>query len=345
MLTNFDTIIVDDCHIASSNKYHRIEEGKQVILFGDKNFRTSISNSILNRINPASIVHLSRRYYQLNNYFKNDFDVNNQYIYKFDDNVEIQKHTNIKSIVEMLVHYHNKDNDRDKVINIIVFSSSSKRQVYTELVTKLLETMSGLEVLKLLATKINIISGEVEDACYADDVIILFDDMKDFETSLQELIFRNFTVVRNNVIITYIDQKDDDVNKNIENNINNLIKKPVFIKKETDGVVNLIVDKLKKKGISVNTDLNFFDIVINTDKNTKIGIIIEGNNSRIPYYTYDEYAFYCDEYRKNGWEVFVFYMEDIIDNLDRRIDEVISVVGDNNNPTIQLSFIDGELDE
>ena len=245
----------------------------------------------------------------------------------------------------MLVHYHNKDNDPDRVINIVVFSSNSKRQVYTEIVTKLLETMSGIEVLKLLATKINIISGEVEDACYADDVIILFDDMKDFETSLQELIFRNFTVVKNSVIITYIDQKDDEKNKAIEENINNLIKKPAVVKKDTDGIVDLIVNKFKKKGIKVNTDLRFFDIVIKADNKTNIGIIIEGNNSRMPYYSYDEYEFYCDEYRKHGWEVFVFYMEDIIDNLDRRIDEVISVVGDNNDQTVQLSFIEETTDE
>ena len=337
-LSSFDTIIVDDCHIASSNKYHRIEEGRQVILFGDKNFRTSISNSILNRINPASIVHLNRRYYPIGDCFKNDYSVNNQYIYKFNTNIDIQKHDSIQSIVEMLVYYHNRDNNPNRVVNIIVFSSLSKRQVYTELVTKLLENMNGIEVLKLLSTKINIISGEVEDACYADDVVILFDDMKDFEPSLQELIFKNFTVVRNNIVITYIDQKEDKKNKEIEQNIHDLIKKPTPVKKNVEGVLELIINKFHKKGVKANPNLGVFDLVLKSNNNTNIGIIIEGNNANMPYYSFDDYQFFCEEYRKHGWEVFVFYMEDIIDNLDKRVDEVVSVAENKITDTVQLSF-------
>ena len=81
ILSNFDTIIIDDCHIASSNKYHRIDEGKQVLLFGDKSFRTSVSNSLLNRINPGTIVHLNRRYYPMTDIFKNDWSTSNQSIF------------------------------------------------------------------------------------------------------------------------------------------------------------------------------------------------------------------------------------------------------------------------
>ena len=36
----------------------------------------------------------------------------------------------------MLVYYHNRDNNPNRVVNIVVFSSLSKRQIYTELVTK-----------------------------------------------------------------------------------------------------------------------------------------------------------------------------------------------------------------
>jgi hypothetical protein len=81
LLSYFDIIIVDDCHTASSNKYHRIEEASQVLLFGDKSFRTSVSNSLLNRVKPGTNVHYNRRYYQASDNFKNDWSTNNQYIY------------------------------------------------------------------------------------------------------------------------------------------------------------------------------------------------------------------------------------------------------------------------
>ena len=162
--------------------------------------------------------------------------------------------------------------------------------------------------------------------------------MKDFEPSLQELIFKNFTVVRNNIVITYIDQKDDKKNKEIEKNIQGLINKPTEVKKNVEGILELVINKFHKKGVKANPNLGVFDLVLKSNDDTNIGIIIEGNSANMPYYSFDDYQFFCEEYRKHGWEVFVFYMEDIVDNLDKRIDEVVSVAENKLTDTVQLSF-------
>lgn len=339
-LTYFDTIIIDDCHIASSNKYHRIEEAKQVLLFGDKSFRTSVSNSLLNRINPGTIVHYNRRYYLASDNFKNEWSTNNQYIYNFNQKIEIVKQQNIKSMVEMIVHYYNQNPKHDLTINIVVFSSNSRRQIYTELVNKLLENVDSLEVIKLLSTKFNIINGLTEDASYADEAIIFFDDIRENETSSQELIFKNFSNVADKVVIAYLDNKDEILNKETEQMIERLIVKNPQETSKPEGITQLIIEKMQERGVKAEAGFGLFNIIIKGQTTPNVGIIIEGSNKNGTYSLLDDYQFYYNEYIKNGWNVFTFFMEDIIDDLDKRINEVIFNVDNTNDNSNQLSFID-----
>lgn len=341
LLSSFDTIIVDDCHIASSNKYHRIEEAAQVLLFGDKSFRTSVSNSLLNRINPGTVVHYNRRYYPINDNFKNDWKTNNQYIYNFQNNIKVEKIANIKHLVELIVHYYNQNSKPDLKINIVVFNINTRRQIYTELVNKLLESLPSKEVVKLLSTKFNIINGQIEDAGYADEAIIFFDDLRESEASYQELVLRNFSCVSGSVSIVYLDNKDEILNKEIEAAIKNLVAVKEKDIKETDIVTELIIDKMQEKGVEASVGFGLFNLVIKGNDKPNVGIIIEGTNKENSYYLLDDYEFYYDQYIKNGWNVFVFFMDDIIDNLDKRINEVLSIVDKTTADSTQLSFIDG----
>ncbi len=342
LLSSFDTIIIDDCHIASSNKYHRIEESKQILLFGDKSFRTSISNSLLNRVNPGTIVHYNRRYYPMNDFFKNEWTINNQYIYDFDLRVQITKTTSIKTMVEMIVHNYTNNPKPNSIINIVVFSADTRRHVYGELVNKLLENLDNTEVLKLLSTRFNIINGQNEDASYADDTIIFFDDIRNLETNNQELILRNFSCVADKVTIIYLESKDEIYNKETEALINNLMVKKTtsFEKNKATGIVKLIIDKMKEKGIKATTGIGILDIVIRNKNNTNIGIIIEGYTNHNSYYSLDDYQYYYTEYIKKGWQIFVFFMDDLINNLEKRISEVVPVTTNEKVEVTQLSFED-----
>ncbi|MBQ8292559.1 MAG: DUF4011 domain-containing protein [Bacilli bacterium] len=343
ILSLFDVIIVDDCHIASSNKYHRIDEAPQVLLFGDKGFRTSVSNSLLNRINPGTIVHYNRRYLGMSDYFKNDWHVKNQYIYDFNQKVKVEKQASVKSLVEMVVHYYNQNPKPDLTINIVVFSSSSRRKIYSELVNKLLENLDTSEVIKLLANKFNIINGSNEDASYADVAIIMFDDIRDYEISSQELILRNFTCVSDQVILTYLDNKDDILNKEIEAGVKAIMMESEKKIPLTTPFTELIIDRMKERKLDAEAGFGMFDIVVRNQNKANVGIIIEGSVKNDSYFLVDDYQYYYGEYIKKGWNVFVFFMEDIIDNLDKRIDEVVTLVINDDDNANQLSFIDEDI--
>ncbi len=340
MLSNFDTVIIDDCHIGSSNKYHRVDETTQVLLFGDKGFRSSVSNSLLNRINPGTIVHLNRRYYKMSEEVKNDWSTNNQYIYDFKNRIKIQKLTSISEMVELIIHYYNHNTKPDLKINIVVFNVYTRRAVYTELVNKLLENLPTTEVIKLLSTKFNIINGTNEAASFADEVFILFDDIKDNETSYQELILRNFSCVTGSTMVIYLDNKDDIVNKETEAAIKKLIGKKEKTASKDSEITQLIIQKMKEKGIKAIPGFGLFNIIIKNKKGSNVGIILEGSTKLNSYYVLDEYQFYYNEYIKNGWNVFVFFMDDIIKNLDARISEVLPVVDNTLAESTQLSFIE-----
>jgi hypothetical protein len=277
----------------------------------------------------------------MNDNFKNDWGINNQYIYNFNQKVKMEKLANISHLVELVLHYYNRNDKPDLKINIIVFNINSRRLIYTELVKKLLENLPSSEVIKLISTKFNIINGQTEDAGYADESIIFFDDIRENETSYQELVLRNFSCVSDTVIIAYLDNKDEILNKETESMIKNLTSKKEKTTVKPDLLTELVIQKMKEKGIKATTGFGLFNIVVKSKKNPNIGIIIEGTDKYNSYYIFDDYEFYYDQYIKNGWNVYVFFADDIINNLDKRINEILSNVDDTVSETNQLSFIDG----
>ncbi len=349
ILSNFNTIIIDDCHIASSNKYHRIVEGQQVLLFGNKSFRTSVANSLLNRVNPGAIVHYNRCYYPTNNLFKNEWRANNQYIYDFDIKAQVQKVASLHSMIEMIVHSYNNNQKPNYVVNIVVFSSVSRRQIYSLLLEKLLETLDSTEVLKLLSTKFNIINGEKEDAVVSDETVIFFDDYMLTEKGIQDLILRNFTCTTKSITLAYLDSKDEKVNQMRESLLTKFITTNDSEPVKATGITKLIIDKMKKKGLNATMGMGCLDIIVKNKKTANIGIMIIGSTKNDSYFLLDDYDYYYNEYIKKGWNMFVFFMDDLINNLDKRIDEVLATnisleekTSDNIN---QLSFDENNENE
>ena len=79
-VSRFDLVLIDDCHLSSTNKYDPINKCKQVILFGDKSFKSSVSNTLLQRIGDAPINQYLNRYVKMSPKFNNVWNNNNRYI-------------------------------------------------------------------------------------------------------------------------------------------------------------------------------------------------------------------------------------------------------------------------
>lgn len=317
----FDLVIIDDGHLSSANKYNRINECKQCVIFGDKSSQSSIANTLMQRVDDASIVTYHNRYIRMSSRFNNIWTNNNRYIYNYDTRINKQMVNSIEHFAIKVVEFFEKNNNH--IINVVVGNDTSKRSIYQAVVKELEKSYSSNEVIEILCYNIRIIDATHEGARYVNDVMIYYNDFLTFEQNQKELIFKNFVVVSNNVYIYYVGTKIDEQNEAILKNINSSIGKIISHPKKLTGISTIICEKLKEKKLRVREGFGYFDLIID-EKNT-VAIMLVGKVKDEEYSLLDEYNYYYREYQRNGWIVEVIFITDLINNLQEAIDELVEL--------------------
>lgn len=320
-LSVFDLVIIDDAHLSSANKYRRIVEAKQVVVFGDVLFQTSVSNALMKRLGEACTVHFKRRYVQMNSRFKNQWNYNNQYIYSYDNRCNVVQLEQFSDFVEEIFKRYHKFSSH--IINILVGNEETRRLVYTSIVNRLATEYTVNEITIILRQNIRILNALTEGNRYVNDVFIYFDDIKDLEPSLQELIFKNFMSVHNSVVIYYVKHRVESKNTEVIHKINKLIGKNEPFEKPASGITQMLIDVLKEKGLSIDLGFGMFDFIVRLKK--PIAIMIVGKKLDQLSSVYDDYLYYHNEYEKRGWLVEVFYILDLFQDFDACVKKIVDL--------------------
>lgn len=338
-LSIFDLVIIDDCHLGSANKYHRIYECKQLIAFGDETFRYNIHASFLNRIETKYKIALNRRYLEVIPRFNNRWSVKDQFINNGKVNVEIFGIQSIDMLARNVVDYYNQDMER--IIHIVTASDETRRHLFTSVISLLSNNHSVNEIIMILSRHLRIISSSSEGCTNATDVFFFYEDFKMLESRKKLTILKNYSFVKDRVVITYISKPvsagsfrtgfggESDENHRTRTEISNLVGAPTSYQKTKQGINQILIDGLIKRNIQAKTGFGRFDVVIQNHSykdSPKIGIIIEGNDLVMPYSIIDDYKFYYGQYIKYGWQVVIFYIEDLVKNLEEKLDEIQKMV-------------------
>ncbi len=311
-LAPFDLVIIDDAHLSSANKYRRIVEAKQTVVFGDVLFQTSVSNALMKRLGEACMVRYRRRYVQMNSRFHNQWSYNNQYIYSYDNRSTIVQLDQFSDFVEEIFKRYHKFTSH--IINILVGSEETRRLVYTAIVSRLAREYSVSEITIILSHNIRILNALTEGNRYVNDVFIYFDDIKDLEPSVQELIFKNFITVHNSVVIYYVKHRMESMNTKTVKLINHFIGKNMLQEKNSSGITKILIDTLLEKGVNIDTGIGMFDFIIKNKK--PIGVMVVGKMLDQFGDLFDDFLFYKNEYEKRGWEVYPIYVLDLLKDFD-----------------------------
>lgn len=306
-LSKFDIVIIDDAHLSTANKYHRIVEANQVIVFGDVLFQTSVSNALMKRLGESSMIHFRRRYVQMNCSFHNEWSTRNQYIYSYDNLCNIYSLENFDQFVkEILIKYEKKPK---QIINIIVASEETRRAVYTEIVKKLSNNFNANDISNILSYNIRILNALTEGNRYVNDVFIYYDDIKGLEQSDQELIFKNFISAHNSVGIYFVKHQYASINEEVIKTIKKLIGRKSIREKTTSGITRLLIHELKEKGLKIDPGFGMIDFVIRF--HTPLAIIVLGKNGDQIGEAVDDYLFYHHEYEKHNWKIKTVFILDL----------------------------------
>ncbi len=315
----FDLVIVDDAHLSSAHKYNRISECNQVIVFGDTSFRSSISNTLMKRIDKGSLSYLPYRYVKVSTRFQNNWNVRNQYIYEFSPLIEVKAIESIAEFATMIVNliYRNAQ----KTVNIVIADLETQRAFYTEIVMKLKRYFSDVEIVNILSWNIRIINASQEGTRYVHEIYLYYPDLESFDYQNQALIFRNFTVAQDKIVLLYLQGKNAQENESKRQTIENLIGTSTQEAKKLEGVAKLFFDRLVKKGLKPEPGFGAFDIIIKGIK--PVGIIILEKSNGKSLSLIDIYHFYYEQYQKNGWFVKMIFTSDLINQFNSTVNAFI----------------------
>ncbi len=315
----FDLVIIDDVHLSSSNKYHRLSECKQVVVFGDHLFQTSVSNALMKRLSDNCKITYQRRYLKASSKFDNQYSYENQYIYSYDNKYEIKMCDTFNDFIDEIFKRFTKNPKR--IINILISSEETRRHIYTAIVSSLAKSFNPDEINYILCYNIRILNTLTEGNRYVNDVLVYFDDFKNLEESIKNLVFKNFINAHNDVVFYYIKSKMDQENFERKIMIKQIIGNESKNYETTTGIVPYLKKALLDKGINVLDGFGKFDLVIK--EVTPLGIIIPDKEHADFTSFVDDYLYYHNEYEKRGWNVQVVNSYHLYKNFDKVVEKLV----------------------
>lgn len=324
-LSFFDLVIIDDAHLSTANKYINLVNANQVVVFGDRSFKTSVTNTLMHRIKIGSIIPLHKRYVEMKSHFHNSWQKDNQYIYSPKLSVNKLECTTINDMILKVVEEFKKYKDKieKRNISIIVNNDQTRREVYRLLVNNLRQDFSIEDIINITNHGIRIISAHGESMRLSDSVYIWYDDIYELREMEKDIIRRNYVIAKQEIYICYQILKGKEQNDKLES-INDFIGSTQLIDLHLEGITKIIYNRLTEKGVKVELGLGYIDLVIEKS-NKNIGIILYGKRTDHSYSIIDEYLYYVSEYKKRGWDIYLYCMEDLFVKLDDVINEIIKI--------------------
>lgn len=333
-LSVFDLIILDDAHLMDSGLTRKFERIKQVVVLGDHSFKTSVTSNLmiftintLNQKNRSSVINFPYRYIELSEDFANEFNYNNQFIIsRKRDKTKIEKIERIEELGELV--FQEYKNRPDKLINVVVGTDKTRRNIYTYLVKKLQNYYSEEEIHIILNYKIRIINAIYEPGNYADVVYFYYSDIDKRDD--KALILRNFSTVREIIHIAFKEKHDDLENTETENEIKQLMKTKRFDRLNSP-ITNILIKDLRQQkndNIRIMNGRGNLDVIIkittksNDESSKMLGIIIKGKKNELIYSNIDTYNYYVNTYQQFGWEVMLVDIESLVDDYEGIIKQI-----------------------
>lgn len=341
-ISKFDLVLVDDAHLSSSFKYHKVFDGKQVVLFGDSSTTIASTTNLFKQIPSKYIFKLVKGYIKDNSKYGNIANTQNQYILDFTKAEYFNVYNNMDAMVQSIVSKYYQDVSKN--IDIVLYSNNYKFAFFKALVKKLKELYSDNDILEILNTNIRIVVAPKEKARICDEVYFLFDDFKDTEARLIKFIISNYSTGCQKVHI--FSTKEYSGKSGALQQFKEAVQFDVDDGREMPNLTKVIYDELKSRGIDVERGIGRIDLVIKgkIDKykniTPNVGIIIEGMDTKTPYSLIEDYQYYYNIYSENNWKIYIFYVDDIINHLQEKLDIISQFLSNQNTTSMHQLKID-----
>lgn len=328
----FDLVVVDDAHLSTANKYyklfnefHQFSRPFQLIIFGDKMFHSSVTNSLMHRIDKKYFLKLKKRYILLSNEASNNLVSDNQYIYDNNTHIKTLPFSSVDDFIEKIVLDFETTNHR---MCVAVVSEESKRYFYTKIVENLLLAYSKEDILKIMNRQITITILGDENNYICDELYLWYNDFNNLQIELKRLYLRNYYMAEGTILFGYKATKSvkalEEFNSDMTALQESKTKVNPFI---DDSIVKYMYSSLLRAGLNLELGPGLIDITI-TNNDNRYGVIVLGKNKDERYSIVDDLFFILKEYPKKNWKLLVYSIEELYDHYDKIIYDIKTVVGE-----------------
>ena len=324
-LSYFDLVVLDDAHLDTANKYTGLFNNqspiKQLIIFGDKMFQTSVTNTFMQRIDKEYMLKLRKRYLNLNLEGMNIWDKDNQFILDPNSKIQVEKYQSIDEMYNSAVLNFEASNH---TINILVLNEIMKKECYIKIVNTLRLSYNLDQTITFLNTKINILTMGEEASCRCDDIYLWYPDFMNLSKELKQLFVRNYIVAEGNIHIGIKNSKSVKNNELINQDISEYINAYLPLNPYIEGsIITYMIKSLLVAGVTPLPGPGLIDIVLQNE-NEKIGIIVLGKRKDKRYSMIDDLIFYTKAYIDRGWKIYTYSTERLYNDYNNVIIEIVN---------------------
>ncbi|MBO4667010.1 MAG: hypothetical protein J5666_02620 [Bacilli bacterium] len=323
-LSRFDLILVDDIHLSSVFKYQRVMEASQVVMFGDSSRLEITSNNAFNKIPKRVIFRLTESYAKDNTEYGNIPNRGNQYIYDFHRTREYFEASSLSELASKIIKSYQEN--VLKKIDIIYANINYKLLIYTELVKQLKDIYGDTETIRILNENIRLVKAPIEASRTNQETYFIYDDLKYISDTQVCQIIKTYAASTDKVIITSFESKEGETP--LEKEVSQLLKVETSNNIYMNDLTKLIYQELTDRGFSVQQGIGRIDLMIKGKiqkgkvVTPNVGIIIEGMQDNCTYSIVEDYQYYNETYSANNWQIYIFFVDDLIENLQAKLDVI-----------------------
>lgn len=318
----FDLVIIDDAHMLSANEYYKVVNAKQLVIGGNQQKVSELSDNLISRMRLTSVVRLKYRYSKTPlRLLKQYDDITGRFFSPINSNKGISVSTeNFNSIV---LKRFRKDNNCK--INFFTTSYSKMHELFQNVSNVLYDIGYSVNSISLFfKNNLNICDLYLGNLIEADynilDLESYYDNQNDIE--IQNMI--NSLLACKKELIIYDsknhlnDENETKLISNIKNIINYKLPEPNLIE---NTIIEKIANSLEKYRIKTIGAYYPLHLVIEED-NHYYGILILENPSNTEFTILNEYR----EFKSNDLPIIVRWLSDLVDDYDGVIKGIVKEI-------------------
>lgn len=312
----FDVVLIDDAHLLNSNVYHVAIEGKQVIVAGEYQLQSTVSNNLISRMRHSSDINFTYRFSTISKVYLNHLDGLSGVIpvkYKNNSSVDIVKEEIIKHLLNLM-------KKGDSTANIFI-SDFHKQKFVIDTIARYLQDKNWNEkdIEQFLKKRVNISNLKDGYLLNYDYNVLYLDDYYDVDIEhISSNMIDNLLLAKKKVIIYDPNSiLSSDYQNVFINELRDVTKKneAMFKPKYKNEVENVIFKCLKEKGLKVLPSHGDINLIIE-HKDKFYGIVILFSATGLNVEVLNRYRDYYYNFTENGWKMFLISIVDVANSVD-----------------------------